>query len=85
MVVGEAINTQLGQGLDANGQFGAALFNDINSVFTIGQRSVGARITVPARQPERHDQRHQPLSTFDYKVTFSTTQRQELHRAAFGR
>ncbi|NMZ10269.1 flagellar hook-associated protein FlgK [Pseudomonas proteolytica] len=72
MVVGEAINTQLGQGLDANGQFGAALFNDINSVFAIGQRSVGGssnsansgNLNVTIKDTSK-------LSTFDYKVTFS--------------
>ncbi len=72
MVVGEAINTQLGQGLDANGQFGAALFNDINSVFAIGQRSVGGsnnsansgNLNVTIKDTSK-------LSTYDYKVTFS--------------
>lgn len=72
MVVGEAVNTQLGQGLDANGQFGAALFNDINSVFAIGQRSVGGssnsansgNLNVTIKDTSK-------LSTFDYKVTFS--------------
>ncbi|NNA94389.1 flagellar hook-associated protein FlgK [Pseudomonas gessardii] len=72
MVVGEAINTQLGQGLDANGQFGGALFNDINSAFAIGQRSVGGpnnsagsgNLNVTITDTSK-------LSTFDYKVTFS--------------
>ncbi|NMZ41883.1 flagellar hook-associated protein FlgK [Pseudomonas proteolytica] len=72
MVAVEAVNTQLGQGLDANGQFGAALFNDINSVFAIGQRSVGGsnnsansgNLNVTIKDTSK-------LSTFDYKVTFS--------------
>ncbi|AIG05436.1 flagellar hook-associated protein FlgK [Pseudomonas fluorescens] len=72
MVVGESINTQLGQGLDANGQFGSSLFNDINSAFAIGQRSVGGssnsansgNLNVTITDTSK-------LSTFDYKVTFS--------------
>ncbi|WP_095059004.1 flagellar hook-associated protein FlgK [Pseudomonas sp. Irchel s3f7] len=40
MVVADQVNKQLGQGLDQNGNFGAALFNNINSATAISQRSI---------------------------------------------
>ncbi|WP_309677795.1 flagellar hook-associated protein FlgK, partial [Pseudomonas sp.] len=40
MVVADQVNKQLGQGLDQNGNFGSALFNDINSATAISQRSI---------------------------------------------
>lgn len=73
LVVADAINSQLGQGLDANGQFGASLFGDINSAIAITQRSLGAsgnsagsgNLNVTITDTSK-------LSTFGYKVTFSS-------------
>jgi flagellar hook-associated protein 1 FlgK len=42
MVVSDQINTQLNQGVDSNGDFGASLFNGINDANLITQRSIGA-------------------------------------------
>lgn len=42
LVVADSINSQLGQGLDANGQFGSALFSSINSAAAISQRSLAS-------------------------------------------
>ena len=42
LVVADSINTQLGQGLDANGEFGASLFSNINSATAISQRSLAS-------------------------------------------
>lgn len=41
MVVSDSVNTQLGQGLDANGDFGSSLFSSINTDAAVGSRSVG--------------------------------------------
>lgn len=71
LVVAESINSQLGQGLDANGQFGAALFNDINSATAISQRSVGGPNNSSAGNLNVTIADASKLSTFDYKVTFS--------------
>ncbi|WP_339528649.1 flagellar hook-associated protein FlgK [Pseudomonas mucidolens] len=71
LVVAESINTQLGQGLDANGQFGGALFNDINSATAIGQRSVGGPNNSSAGNLNVSIKDASKLTTFDYKVTFT--------------
>ncbi|MDR6928170.1 flagellar hook-associated protein FlgK [Pseudomonas sp. BE134] len=42
LVVADQVNQQLGQGLDQNGNFGAALFNNINSAAAISQRSIAS-------------------------------------------
>lgn len=39
MVVSDSINQQLGQGLDANGDFGSSLFSSINSTAAVSNRS----------------------------------------------
>ncbi|SDU86275.1 flagellar hook-associated protein FlgK [Pseudomonas mucidolens] len=71
LVVAESINTQLGQGLDANGQFGGALFNDINSATAISQRSVGGPNNSSAGNLNVSIKNASELTTFDYKVTFT--------------
>jgi len=48
MVVADQVNKQLGQGLDQNGNFGAALFNNINSAAAISQRSIASANNNPA-------------------------------------
>ena len=40
LVVADAINSQLAQGIDKNGEFGAILFGDINSAKAMSERSV---------------------------------------------
>jgi len=42
LVVADSINSQLGQGLDANAQFGSALFSSINSASALAQRSLAS-------------------------------------------
>ena len=42
LVVADSINSQLGQGLDANGKFGISLFSSINSATAIAQRSLAS-------------------------------------------
>ncbi len=68
----DTINSQLGQGLDLNGDFGVSLFKDINSAAAIASRSQGAsgnsagagNLNVTIKDSSK-------LSTFDYTVTFN--------------
>ncbi|WP_455824880.1 flagellar hook-associated protein FlgK [Pseudomonas graminis] len=71
IVTADAINSQLGQGVDLNGEFGASMFKDINSAASIalrsqasqgntGDASLGVKITDSSK-----------LTNFDYKVTFN--------------
>lgn len=69
----DTVNSQLGQGLDLNGDFGVSLFKDVNSAVAISQRSQGAagnsagsgNLNVSISDTSK-------LSTYDYKVTFSS-------------
>ncbi|AGZ36250.1 flagellar hook-associated protein FlgK [Pseudomonas sp. SWI6] len=70
LVVSQQINSQLGQGIDKNGEFGAALFNDLNSDKAMSARSTpkvgnsgSADLNVVIRDTGK-------LSTSDYQVTF---------------
>jgi len=70
LVVAEQMNSQLGQGIDKNGEFGAALFNDINSDKAMSARSTpkvgntgSADLNVVIHDTGK-------LSTSDYQVTF---------------
>ena len=69
----DSVNNQLGQGLDLNSDFGSSLFGDINSAAAIAQRSQAAagnsagsgNLDVTIADSSK-------LSTFDYKVTFTS-------------
>lgn len=73
MVVSDAVNTQLGQGLDANGEFGSTLFASLNTATSMAQRSsansgssagsgnLAVKITDTSK-----------LSTYDYQVKFTS-------------
>ncbi|MGE7991312.1 flagellar hook-associated protein FlgK [Pseudomonas sp. NPDC089554] len=70
LVVSQQINSQLGQGIDKNGEFGAALFGDLNSDKAMAGRSTAkvgnagsAALDVVIRDTGK-------LSTSDYQVTF---------------
>ena len=73
LVVADAINSQLAQGIDKNGEFGATLFADINSAAAISQRSVAksgnsagsGNLDVTIKDTGK-------LSTSDYQVTFTS-------------
>lgn len=73
IVTADAVNSQLGQGLDLNGDFGSSLFKDINSAAAIAQRSVGSgnnstgsgNLNVSISDTSK-------LTTYDYKVTFTS-------------
>ncbi|AZF06594.1 flagellar hook-associated protein FlgK [Pseudomonas sp. R5-89-07] len=69
----DSVNSQLGQGLDLNSDFGSSLFGDINSAIAIAQRSQASagnsagsgNLNVTIADSSK-------LSTFDYKVTFTS-------------
>lgn len=73
LVLADAINSQLAQGIDKNGDFGATLFGDINSAAAISQRSVAktgnsagsGNLDVTIKDTGK-------LSTSDYQVTFTS-------------
>ncbi len=73
LVVADAINSQLAQGIDKNGNFGATLFGDINSAAAVSQRSIAkagnsagsGNLDVTIKDAGK-------LSTSDYQVTFTS-------------
>ncbi|WP_449434274.1 flagellar hook-associated protein FlgK [Pseudomonas putida] len=73
LVVADAINSQLAQGIDKNGEFGATLFGDINSAKAISERSIAKQgnsagsgnLDVTIKDTGK-------LSTSDYQVTFTS-------------
>ncbi len=73
IVVADAINKQLGQGLDANGEFGSSMFNSINSAQAISQRSLASsgnsagsgNLNVSITDSGA-------LTAYDYQVTFTS-------------
>ena len=82
LVVSDAINKQLGQGLDANGEFGSSLFNNINSAQAISQRSLATsgnsagsgNLDVTIGDSSK-------LTTYDYQVTFSSDKNYTVKRS----
>ncbi|MEG1041019.1 MAG: flagellar hook-associated protein FlgK [Pseudomonas sp.] len=82
LVVSDSINSQLGQGLDANAQFGSALFSSINSAAAISQRSLASsgnsagsgnlNVTITDSGA---------LSTYDYEVTFTSDKSYTVRRS----
>ncbi|HYQ52250.1 MAG TPA: flagellar hook-associated protein FlgK, partial [Pseudomonas sp.] len=73
LVVADAINSQLAQGIDKNGEFGALLFGDINSAKAISERSIAkssnsagsGNLDVTIKDTGK-------LSASDYQVTFTS-------------
>ncbi|NUU35770.1 flagellar hook-associated protein FlgK [Pseudomonas sp. C2B4] len=73
MVVADQVNKQLGQGLDQNGNFGAALFNNINSAAAISQRSIANASNNPASGNLNVTiSDTSKLAGSDYQVTFTS-------------
>ena len=73
LVVSDAINSQLSQGIDNNGDFGATLFGDINSAKAKAERSIASsgndknsgNLDVTIKDTGK-------LGTSDYQVTFTS-------------
>jgi flagellar hook-associated protein 1 FlgK len=80
-VTADVLNTQLGQGLDLNGEFGAAMFKDINSVASIAQRSVAAASNTGDGGLNVTIKDSSKLTNFDYKVTFTAADKYSVVRS----
>ena len=82
IVVADAINKQLGQGLDASGEFGSSMFSSINSEKAITQRSLAAtgnsagssNLNVSISDSSQ-------LTAYDYKVTFTSATEYTVQRS----
>ncbi|WP_236193835.1 flagellar hook-associated protein FlgK [Pseudomonas glycinae] len=82
LVVADQINRQQAQGIDKNGDFGAAIFNDINSAALISQRSIAqsgnsagsGNLDVTIKDTGK-------LTTSDYQVTFTSATNYTVKRS----
>ncbi len=73
MVTADQMNKQQAQGIDKNGNFGSAIFNDINSAALISQRSIAsANNSAGSGNLNVTIADTGALTTNDYKVTFSS-------------
>lgn len=82
LVVADQINRQQAQGIDKNGDFGAAIFSNINSTALISQRSIAAagnsagsgNLDVTIKDTGK-------LTTSDYQVTFTSATNYTVKRS----
>ena len=81
IVTSDAINSQLGQGIDLNGEFGASMFKDINSAASVALRSQASQgnkgdggLNVTIKDSSK-------LTNFDYSVTFTDTDKYTVVRS----
>ncbi|MDZ5601557.1 flagellar hook-associated protein FlgK [Pseudomonas sp. RP23018S] len=82
LVVTDSINSQLGQGLDANGQFGADLFSSINSATAIAQRSLASSSnSAGSGNLDVSIRNSGALSIHDYEVKFSSGTQYSVRRS----
>ncbi|WP_020481032.1 flagellar hook-associated protein FlgK [Pseudomonas asplenii] len=73
MVLADQMNKQNAQGIDKNGNFGAAIFNDINSAALVSQRSIAKSTNNPASgNLNVNISNTGALTTYDYQVTFTS-------------
>ncbi|MNJ14665.1 Flagellar hook-associated protein 1 [compost metagenome] len=82
LVVADSINSQLGQGLDANGQFGSGLFSSINSITAISQRSLAASSnSAGSGNLDVTIADSGALTTYDYEVKFTSDKQYTVRRS----
>ncbi|WP_223530538.1 flagellar hook-associated protein FlgK [Pseudomonas sp. GL-R-19] len=82
LVVADQINSQQAQGIDKNGDFGAAIFNNINSAALVSQRSIAAagnsagsgNLDVTIKDTGK-------LTTSDYQVAFTSATNYTVKRS----
>jgi len=70
LVLTETVNKQLGQGLDLNGNAGAALFGDINTSAMMSERVVVSSDNISEADGELKITDAGKLTTSDYKLTY---------------
>ncbi|MFL1476834.1 flagellar hook-associated protein FlgK [Pseudomonas grimontii] len=71
IVTADAVNSQLGQGLDLNGEFGALMFTDINNAASVALRSLAAQGNLGDGALGVTIKDSSQLTNFDYKVSFN--------------
>jgi flagellar hook-associated protein 1 FlgK len=82
LVVADQINTQLAQGIDKNGEFGASLFGNINSAALISQRSIATAGNNPASGNLNVTIKDTgKLTISDYQVTFTSATDYSVRRS----
>jgi flagellar hook-associated protein 1 FlgK len=86
LVVSDQVNSQLNQGIDSNGDFGANLFNSINDPSLTGQRSIGAAgNSAGSGNLDVTIANTGALTTNDYKVTFTSATGYSVKRLPDGK
>lgn len=81
LVVADAINSQLAQGIDKNGQFGATLFGDINSAAAVAGRSIPKLgNSAGSGNLDVHIKDSGKLTTNDYQVVFTSATEYSVRR-----
>ncbi|MBI6896179.1 flagellar hook-associated protein FlgK [Pseudomonas putida] len=81
LAVADAINSQLAQGIDKNGEFGAILFGDINSAAAMAGRSVPKLGNSPGSgNLDVNIKDTGKLTTNDYQVTFTSANEYTVRR-----
>src|SRR5690606_27920572 len=86
LVVSDQVNSQLNQGIDSNGDFGANLFNSINDPALTSQRSIGAAgNSAGSGNLDVTIANTGALTTNDYKVTFTSATGYSVKRLPDGK
>lgn len=84
IVLADTFNSQLAQGLDLNGNFGAQLFKDINDASVIGNRSLANTHNTGTGNLNVNITDSGALTTSDYEVTFTSATGYTIKRSSDG-
>lgn len=84
VVLADTFNSQLGQGLDLNGNFGAELFKDINDPSVVGNRSLANAHNTGTGNLNVSIDDSSALTTSDYEVTFTSSTGYSVRRLSDG-
>ncbi|WP_259756440.1 flagellar hook-associated protein FlgK [Pseudomonas sp. GCEP-101] len=84
IVLADTFNSQLAQGLDLNGNFGAELFKDINDASVIGNRSLANTHNTGTGNLNVNITDSSALTTSDYEVTFTSATGYTVKRSSDG-
>ncbi|QRY82149.1 flagellar hook-associated protein FlgK [Pseudomonas sp. PDNC002] len=84
VVLADTFNSQLAQGLDLNGNFGAQLFKDINDASVIGNRSLANTHNTGTGNLNVNITDSSALTTSDYEVTFTSATGYTIKRSSDG-
>lgn len=84
IVLADTFNSQLAQGLDLNGNFGAQLFKDINDASVVGNRSLANTHNTGTGNLNVNITDSSALTTSDYEVTFTSATGYTIKRSSDG-